>query len=249
MPLKKRPKRTATGEPVDQIIIDPKLAKIGTPSETSMNEAIVTFGKFNPPHAGHERLIEHMRKLAEQKDADPLVFLSHREGVLDYHQKLLLCQMAFGSDVIVESEVNDLFQILENLDYKKITVVVGSDRFAEFSERLPQYFDNVEVVEFDRQGESSTALREAIWDGNFDGFTEVLPKALQPMADELFEYLQSSKPDKKYLKERAMALAWQVARPNVSVAEPTAEPKVSEKLRFPFKRMYKHKRILDSGAA
>lgn len=249
--LKKRPKRTATGEPVDKIIIDPPIAKI-TSGPDATDEAVITFGKFNPPHAGHERLVEHIKFLAEEKNATPLVFLSHSGGLLEYDLKLNLCRAAFGFDVVVESTHRDLFQVLENMqDFKRVTVVVGSDRFAEFSERLPKYFDNVEIVEFEREGESSTALREAVWNDDLETFTAALPTKLQSAADGLFDLFHSSKAPSSMLKERAMALAWQLVRPNIDHVEPvTGDTKMSDKLRYQkVNRLHKFKRILDTGAA
>lgn len=261
--LKKRPKRTATGEPVDQIIVEPHLKQLKPESDVAPQEAVITFGKFNPPHAGHVALVEHLKQVAKDRGAEARVYLSHSAGVLDYREKLDFCRSAFGRRVVCESAERDLFQILQGMtDYKKIAVVVGSDRAKEFSEQLPKYYDNVEVISFERSSpESSTALREAVLNEDYTAFFQALPRTLHDRAEELFSIVyerQQSKPsqDPSLLRERAVEFAYKFTRSEPDPKEALrlyrkqVPAKMSDRLQhIRIRRQHKMKRILDTGAA
>lgn len=224
-----------TGQPADEIEFSPKPVPL---KNTSMAEAVIAFGKFNPPHAGHARLVEEVRFLA--CEGQPIekyhaVFLSKGKGLLEYNQKLSLCREAFGKDIVVDSPHTNIFSLLEEIQgrFKKITLVVGTDRYQEFKERLGLYFENVEVVEFEREGESSTALRQAAQDGDLEAFRAMLPLELQEDAEEVFETVTAAQrtirtsklkkwsPDQDTSKKpsnkmRAMDLAKRIVRTRIA---------------------------------
>ena len=67
---------------------------------------IFTWGRFNPPHKGHEKLITKMKDLGENSQ----VFLSHSHDIknpLEYEYKFQLMQKAFG-DVIILSDIKTI---------------------------------------------------------------------------------------------------------------------------------------------
>lgn len=206
-----RLRRTVTGKQPDPVKTDLK--------KDDLREAIITFGKFNPPHAGHGRLIDEMKRLAEDK-ADVLVYLSKSPGALDYPTKLRFCTEAFG-DVVQDTEHLNIFKVLEDIQesYSKITVVVGQDRLAEMGERIPAYFPDVKVVAIDRPegSESSTALREAAEAGDFKQFAWDLPDGLLEHAEELFETVSlAQRVTPQSARQRSLALARDIVRTRIA---------------------------------
>jgi nicotinic acid mononucleotide adenylyltransferase len=234
----KRPKRTVTGKTPDPIDVKPDIKKL-------RNEAVIAFGKFNPPHAGHERLINEVRMLAEQHKATPMVFLSHGKGLLEYREKLDFCQSAFG-DIIVESDKRSIFEVIDGLQetYGRFTIVVGMDRYDEFKQRLSEYYDNVSVWAIERPegSESSSLLRSLAESNNLEAFKKALPDTLAERAEELFETVSLAqrrdrslrmkrlqprlhvaqerskhrRADDPHIKTRAMALARRIVRTRIA---------------------------------
>ena len=47
--------------------------------ENTNTKAIFVFGRMNPPTAGHEMLINHAAKIAEDERRELFVFLSHKQ--------------------------------------------------------------------------------------------------------------------------------------------------------------------------
>ena len=67
-----------------------------TPSIPPLNEeegkhVVATFGRMNPPTTGHEKLVNHVKKLAEKHGGEAHVYLSHshdaKKNPLSYEHK------------------------------------------------------------------------------------------------------------------------------------------------------------------
>ena len=96
-------KKTATGQPRDEIEIRPKDKKL---NEAKGKTAVLTFGRMNPPTIGHEVLAQKVIKTARQSSGTPLIFLSHssdpKKNPLSYEEKVRLAQAAFGRNIVVK---------------------------------------------------------------------------------------------------------------------------------------------------
>jgi len=105
-----------------------------------------TFGRFNPPTIGHEKLI---RTVASQ-GMDYKIFLSRSQDTvknpLSPSDKLKYMTKMFrnyASHIMVmpSNMVLELATKIYNMGYENITMVVGSDRVAEFKSILNRYND------------------------------------------------------------------------------------------------------------
>ena len=105
-----------------------------------------TFGRFNPPTIGHEKLI---RTVASQ-GMDYKIFLSRSQDAvknpLSPSDKLKYMTKMFrnyASHIMVmpSNMVLELATKIYNMSYRNITMVVGSDRVAEFKSILNRYND------------------------------------------------------------------------------------------------------------
>ena len=135
--------------------------------EARGDTCVFTFGRFNPPTIGHEKLIKRVAAEAKKVAGAPYyIFASHSENAkkdpLPYTKKVAYMKKMFpkyARNIIVDKARN-VFEIavsLHNKGHRSIIMVVGSDRVAEFDKLLNTYngvearhgyygFDNIEVI-------------------------------------------------------------------------------------------------------
>ena len=117
--------------------------------EARGDTCVFTFGRFNPPTTGHEKLIEKVASVAKANPGAPFyIFASHSENPkkdpLPYTKKVAYMKKMFpkyARNIIVDKARN-VFEIavsLHNKGHKAIIMVVGSDRVAEFEKLLNTY--------------------------------------------------------------------------------------------------------------
>ena len=128
----------------DGEITDAELDSIKT--EATNKSFAFTFGRFNPPTIGHEKLI---RTVASQ-GMDYKIFLSRSQDAvknpLSPSDKLKYMTKMFknyASHIMVmpSNMVLELATKIYNMGYRNVTMVVGSDRVAEFKSILNRYND------------------------------------------------------------------------------------------------------------
>jgi nicotinic acid mononucleotide adenylyltransferase len=176
-----------------------------------------TFGRFNPPTIGHEKLLN---KLASVRADNYFVFLSRSEdsdkNPLSYRLKVATMKRMFPRHArsIVVSPSNRVFDIATDLYDKgvtEITMVVGSDRVREFETLLKKYndvksrhgyydFDRINIVSAGERdpdaegatGMSASKMRAAARKDDFESFKKGLPSsfARSTAAQDLFKNLK-----------------------------------------------------------
>lgn len=163
-----------------------------------MKPVVFTFGRFNPPTIGHEKLVKKVFEIARQQGAEPRVYLSHskdrKKNPLDYAAKLKFAQSAFGS-VVKRSGLKTIIQLLKRIErdgVTQVTFVVGSDRVTEFRKLLNTYngrdfnFENIFVASAGERdpdadgvsGMSATKMRDAARQNNYDTFKSGCPSGM-----------------------------------------------------------------------
>ena len=174
------------------------------PERTS--EAItIGFGRFNPPTIGHQKLIEHIAKVAKEGNSDYNIFGSHsqdpKKNPLNSGAKTSYLKEMFpdhADNVVYDQSIKSVLDALEGAHkrgYKTANVVVGSDRLEEFKRLANKYngkgqkynFDAINVISAgDRDedsgdevsGMSASKLRKAATDGDFNTFAKGIPNTL-----------------------------------------------------------------------
>lgn len=177
--------------------------------EAKEDTVVLTFGRFSPPTIGHEKLIDKVVSVARSLGATPEVYLSHttdaKKNPLSYEDKLDFMKVAFGN-IIKGSNARTIVDISKDLSkkYKKMVLVVGSDRVDSFKTLLNNYngkeynFDEIEVVSAgerdpdsdDITGMSASKMRQLAKDGNESSFRVGLPRKLQSRATEVYAAVQ-----------------------------------------------------------
>lgn len=197
---------TVFGNVPDLVVINPDEKK-NRLTEAVGATAVFTFGRMNPPTKGHEFLVQRIRKMAAEKQAVPLVYLSHSNDKtrdpFDYKTKVKLAKKAFGADIIKVSNAKNIIAVLEDLrkNFSRIFMMVGSDRETEFRNVLTDYnlntkaFSEVHVVSIgDRdpdspgmKGASASLLRDYARNGQLAMFAKGLP---EPLVDDHLKIYQ-----------------------------------------------------------
>ena len=158
-----------------------------------------TFGRFNPPTIGHEKLLDKLKKVSADKY---MVFASHsqnpKKDPLQYAKKIAYMKQSFPKhkrDIVV-SKSRTFFEILVELNdkFQNIVMVVGSDRVTEFKTLANKYngvasrhgyykFENIEIVSAGERdpdaegatGMSASKMRAAAVNSDFDSFKQGTP--------------------------------------------------------------------------
>ena len=181
--------------------------------------AVFTFGRMNPPTIGHEKLINKIKDVANKHRADWFVYLSSsqdsKKNPLSFDRKIFYAKKMFGRDVNQKNFPKEPTALhaasaLHDKGYKKLVMVVGSDRVGQFEKLMKQYngvdnkphgyynFDTIDVVSAGErdpdaegvEGMSASKLRGFAVKGNFSDFKDGLPGLSEKDARSLFNEIR-----------------------------------------------------------
>ena len=169
-----------------------------------------TFGRFNPPTIGHEKLIN---KVASVRADDYKIFLSRSEdpkkNPLSPKEKLSIMKKMFPRharfiEINPTNMILDICTMLYKKGYTEIFMVVGSDRVREFETIINKYngvssrhgkydFDNINVLSAGERdpdaegavGMSASKMRAAAAKGDINSFQKGLPRGVN--ADDIMK--------------------------------------------------------------
>jgi hypothetical protein len=170
-------------------------------------EVVFTFGRFNPPTNGHEKLISKVASLAKGNNYRVYASKSQdaKKNPLDFNLKIKYMRKMFpkhGRNIMSDKDVRNALDILVKLydqGFTKVTMVVGSDRVNEFSALTNKYNgvksrhgmynfeDGINVVSAgerdpdsdDVSGMSASKMRAAAVDNDYAAFAKGLPSGFK----------------------------------------------------------------------
>ena len=193
--------------------------------EARGDEITFTFGRFNPPTIGHEKLMDATKKNASK---DYRVYASHsqdpKRNPLKYDQKVKWMKRMFPkhkSKIIGGGDYKTAIDVavkLHDEGFKNVTMVVGSDRVGEFDKLLKKYngkkarhgfyeFKNISVKSAGERdpdaegvaGMSASKMRKAAMDNDYKSFQQGLPYKFKD-GERLFSDLKKEMPIKEFLE-------------------------------------------------
>ena len=176
-------------------------------TEEKGDTAIFTFGRFNPPTLGHEKLVIAVANVARREGGEYFVYPSHsqdpKKNPLDQTTRVKYMKKMFPKhkENIIISTGKTALEIASELHDKKYTnlvMVVGSDRVKEFQSMLDRYngdenkahgfydFDTIKVVSAGERdpdaegvsGMSASKMRQSAVEGDFKTFRSGIPSSL-----------------------------------------------------------------------
>lgn len=172
-------------------------------NEEKSKSVVFTFGRFNPPTTGHEKLITKVASIATGNDYK--IFASQssdpKKNPLGYKEKVTLMRKIFskhGRNIVYDKKVKNAIDALVHLynsGYTKATMVVGADRISDFKTLLNKYNgvkarhgfyefpDGISIVSAgdrdpdadDVSGMSASKMRAAAIAGDLTSFSKGLP--------------------------------------------------------------------------
>ena len=209
--------QAAPEQEAPQEVESPDLAAGPPPVPKTKGTLTLAFGRFNPPHAGHQQLMDIAAQSAEAEESDYIIVPSRsqdpKKNPLDADTKVSVMRQMFPqhSERIVNDGANrTIFDVLKkahNDGYANVRIVAGQDRVKEFDKLSQNYngqlyqFDNMEVVSSgDRdpdaegmEGLSSSRMRLAAAEGDFKTFRSGLPEGTpRKSALELFDTVRQT---------------------------------------------------------
>ena len=162
----------------------------------------ITFGRFNPPTVGHEKLLDTVAKEAKSSGGEYRIYPSRSEdpkkNPLDAGTKIKYMRLAYpdhANAIVDNPDMRTIFDVLTALDtdgYSSVNIVVGGDRVSEFNSLAQKYngdlytFEEIKVVSAGGrdpdsegiEGMSASKMRKAAVEGDFDTFDQGIPEGL-----------------------------------------------------------------------
>ena len=199
-------------------------------SGEGLGTVAITFGRFNPPTIGHEKLLDAVAKegvdsyrIYPSRTVDP------KKNPLEPEIKVKFMNEMYPShsDAIVnDSGMSNIFNVmvaLQDEGYTGVTLVVGSDRVSEFKSLLEKYngqayeFEELNVVSAgDRdpdaegvEGMSASKMRAFAASGDLESFTEGVPGGNAAIAKRLMNEVRKGMGISD--EEQVAAEMWEIA--------------------------------------
>ena len=184
----------------DGVVTD---AEINSLKEARGKSLAFSFGRFNPPTTGHEKLIN---KVASINTDDYRIYLSRSQdpnkNPLSPREKLAIMKRMFPRharkiEINTTNMILDICTMLYKKGYSDIVMVVGSDRVREFDTIIKKYnnvksrhgfynFDKINIVSAGERdpdaegaaGMSASKMRAAAAKGDITNFQKGLPRGV-----------------------------------------------------------------------
>ena len=178
-----------------------------------------TFGRMNPPTIGHEKLME---VLSKKSGRNPYrVYLSQsqdkKKNPLHFTEKVKYARKMFprhARKIMSDKKIKNVFEVASKIyaeGYKRVSMVVGSDRTLEFETILNKYngkksrhgfyhFENIQIISAGQRdpdadgagGMSASKMRQAVMEKDFTSFSQGLPKNMtNPDAKKLYNSVRT----------------------------------------------------------
>ena len=225
------------GAPNQKPAPQPKAAAKPDPEASDLDKTLDTltlaFGRFNPPTAGHEKLIQAAEKAAAGGDLKiyPSRTQDNKKNPIDPDMKVSYMRKMFPDykdNIINDPKMRSIFDVLvaaSEEGYKSVNIIVGSDRLGEFESLAMKYngdiynFDEIKTISAGPRddeaegvgGVSSSKQRKAVMDDDFKAFKRGLPKTVKDAdAQALFDAVRTGMKVKKKDVEESYDL-WEIA--------------------------------------
>ena len=204
-PQQVAPEQEAAPVPAQPAVeLNPDLTAGPSKAAKSKGTLTIAFGRFNPPHIGHQQLMDTAKAAADQEHGDYIIVPSRsndpKKNPLDADTKVAFMRGMFqqhAGRIQNDANTRTIFDVLKKAHadgYENVRIVGGADRVGEFSKLANNYngtlyqFNNVEVVSAgDRdpdaegiEGLSASRLRLAAAENDYKTFKMAMPDNMTP---------------------------------------------------------------------
>ena len=197
--------------------------------EAKQKTVVFSFGRFNPPTVGHQKLLQKIIQTAKQQSGQPMMFVSYsqdaKKNPLTAKQKIAYIKKMFPKEARQlklqdNPKLRNAMDIATELNgkYDNLVMVVGSDRVKDFKTLLNKYngvdsrhgyykYDNIQIVSAGERdpdaegvtGMSASKMRAAAASGDYESFSLGLPSSFKD-GEKLFKDIRLGMNVKEQLK-------------------------------------------------
>lgn len=198
-----------------------------------------SFGRFNPPTIGHEKLMDQTRRANRNYRIYASQSQDAKKNPLNFRSKVSIMKAMFPIHArsISTDKVKTAIDVMVNLykeNYTDVVMVVGSDRVDEFEKLLNAYngkkarhgyykFKSIRVISAGERdpdaegvsGMSASKMRKAAQDNDYTSFQRGLPKKFK-QGQTVFKALQkamSVKSLKEFIEFKESFTNWEHKEP------------------------------------
>ena len=163
----------------------------------------LAFGRFNPPHAGHGKLMDIAAQSVQNEGDDYIIVPSRtndpKKNPLDADSKVDVMRQLFpqhSSRIVNDPQNTTIFDVLKkahNDGYTNVNIVAGDDRVKQFDKLSQNYngslydFENLQTLSSGErdddsegmEGYSASRMRLAAMEGDFKSFYKNLHQEIQ----------------------------------------------------------------------
>ena len=197
--------------------------------EAKQKTVVFSFGRFNPPTTGHQKLLQKVIQTAKQMGGQPKLFVSYsqdsKKNPLTAKQKIAYIKKMFPKEARPlelkdNSSIKNAIDVATELNgkYDKLVMVVGSDRVNDFKTLLNKYngvdslhgfykYQDIQIVSAGERdpdaegvaGMSASKMRAAAASGDYESFSLGLPSTFK-QGEKLFKDIRLGMNVKEQLK-------------------------------------------------
>ena len=171
----------------------------GSPKE-DLGPLTVTFGRFNPPTVGHQKLLDAAKKAAGKGSLRIYPSRSHdpKKNPYDPDEKIDVMKQMYpdhAGNIVNDPNSKTIFDVLKQAHedgFSSVKIVVGGDRVKEFTKLSGDYngklydFSDVETVSAGErdpdaegvEGMSASKMRKAAMEDDFETYRTGIPDAI-----------------------------------------------------------------------
>jgi len=161
--------------------------------ELPSRSVVFAYGKFNPPTTGHELLVKTVKKLAEQRNSDHIIFASPSKDTktspLVVEKKIHYLEIMFPNTKFnaADEDTKNIISIAKELNekYKNIVLVAGEDQVTELTALLNSRngkefrFESIEVIAAGTPDADDVKMRNFASKGLYEQFKQGLPSVIR----------------------------------------------------------------------
>ena len=171
----------------------------GSPKE-DLGPLTVTFGRFNPPTVGHQKLLDAAKKAAGKGSLRIYPSRSHdpKKNPYDPDEKIDVMKQMYpdhAGNIVNDPNSKTIFDVLKQAyedGFSSVKIVVGGDRVKEFTKLSGDYngklydFSDVETVSAGErdpdaegvEGMSASKMRKAAMEDDFETYRTGIPDVI-----------------------------------------------------------------------
>jgi nicotinic acid mononucleotide adenylyltransferase len=162
---------------------------------------VFAFGRCNPPTNGHGLLVNVVKHIADNNEADYVIYVSRtqdkKKNPLPVDKKIHYLNLMFPHTNFkpATDKERTFIEVAKSLNakYKNLIMIAGSDRIPEYEKLLNKYngtefhYDSIQVISAgerdpdsdDVSGMSASKMRAYATSGDFQGFKKGLPSSMR----------------------------------------------------------------------